>query len=398
MRLIETKDILSCFSKNVEWATNVDIATAWATANDGLRKLEEESKRLKVRTVVGLWGNVTDPLVLRRLGRLGKLRVVGSDRCFHPKIFIFRNPEKSVAWVGSANFTSGGFGRNEEILLETRNAKAVETWFNRLWKRCGRLEDGAIDDYALRRKRNPPEQLFRPKGFRSRFEDGPLALLQGVTDWNDYVDALEQCDQWRWSQFEGDYSVLGETDCWKETIGKLHVVVNGNWERISDDEKKSMLGLLGTDKKWALLGRMRPAAFNAIFLDEGNLNTVKDAVSGVADAGDGDFPGVAIDAYEKMIDIEDIGKGSATRLLALARPDYLVSFNNESRTGLVGYLELPFSPTAPLTPQRYHCLLERLYEKPWFNSPRPKNPREGSIWSMRAALIDCFVYNGGGPG
>ena len=36
------------------------------------------------------------------------------------------------------------------------------------------------------------------------------------------------------------------------------------------------------------------------------------------------FPGVAIDAYEKMIDIEDIGKGSATRLLALARPDYLV--------------------------------------------------------------------------
>ena len=397
MRLIETKDIISRFSKNVEWATNVDIATAWATENDGLRKLEENSERLKIRTVVGLWGNVTDPLVLRRLRRLGKLRVVDSDQCFHPKIFIFRNPEKSVAWVGSANFTSGGFGKNEELLLETRNAKAVETWFNKLWKRCGRLEEGAIDQYARQRKRNPPEQLFRPRGFTPRLEDGPLALLQGVADWNGYVDALERCDQLWWSRLDGDYSVLGESNCWEETIGKLRVVVNGDWERISDDEKKSMLGLRGTDKKWALLGRMRHAAFNAIFLNEGNLNTVKDAVSGIADAKDRDFPGVAIDAYEKITSIEQVKHGTATRLLALARPDHLVSYNNESRSGLVEYLELPFSPTAPLTPQRYQDLLERLYEKPWFNAPCPRNLREKSIWSMRAALIDCFVYSGGGP-
>ena len=181
-------------------------------------------------------------------------------------------------------------------------------------------------------------------------------------------------------------------------VRELRAVVSGTWKRISDDEKKSMLGLSGADKKWALLGRMRYAAFNAIFLNEDNLNTVKDAVSGVADAEDRDFPGAAIDAYEKMIDIEDVGKGTATRLLALARPDYLVSFNNESRSGLVEYLELPFSPPTPLTPQRYHGLLERLYEKPWFNAPCPRNPREKSIWSMRAALIDCFVYNGGGPG
>ena len=60
-------------------------------------------------------------------------------------------------------------------------------------------------------------------------------------------------------------------------------------------------------------------------------------------------------------------------------------------------LERPFSPAAPLTPQRYQGLLERLYEKLWFKTPCPGNPREKSIWSMRTALIDCFVYSGGGP-
>ena len=175
------------------------------------------------------------------------------------------------------------------------------------------------------------------------------------------------------------------------------IEVNRDWKRISEDEKKALLGLRSTDNKWALLGRMRQSAFKAIFLNKHNLNTVKDAVCDVAGADDGDFPGAAIDAYKRIIRVNQVAHGTATRLLALARPDYIVSFNNESRSGLEEYLGLSLSGE-PLPPERYRVLLESLYKKPWFSVPCPKNSCEGSIWSMRAALIDCFVYNGDGPG
>ncbi len=43
-------------------------------------------------------------------------------------------------------------------------------------------------------------------------------------------------------------------------------------------------------------------------------------------------------------------------------------------------------------------LPESLYEKPWFDSPHSKIPREFNIWSIRVDLIDCFAYNGDRPG
>ena len=392
--LIETENILSRFSKNIKWATSIDIATAWATANEGLYKLQERSEHLEIRTIVGLWNNISDPLVLRILNRLGELRIVNTKRRFHPKIYVFRSPKKSVAWVGSANFTSGGFGSNEELLFETQNTRAIKNWFERLWQQCGPLKDGAIDEYAEKRKRNPPKPRPRTKKSMPRLENGPLALLQNVDDWNSYLVALERCDRWWMSRI--GYSVLGEARCWEETIRELHVVVKEDWGRIVDDEKKCLLGLRGTDPKWALLGRMRPQHFNTIFLNERNLNTVQDAIYSVAGAGDKNFPDAAIDAYEKIISINNLGHANATRLLALARPDYIVSFNSESRSGLAKYLGLAL-PKGLLPPERYRNLLESIYEKPWFNVPRPETPHEQGIWSMRAALIDCFVYNGKGP-
>ena len=37
---------------------------------------------------------------------------------------------------GSANFTSGGFGMNEEALFETTDAQTVARWFDQLWDQC----------------------------------------------------------------------------------------------------------------------------------------------------------------------------------------------------------------------------------------------------------------------
>ena len=218
--LITENDILPRFMEHLSWATEIDLATAWATSHEGLRALQRHRPPPDVRAVVGRWGNLTDPFALRMLATIGRLHGPDAGRHFHPKVFIFRSGGKSVAWVGSANFTSGGFGMNDEAVFETSDAESVQEWFDDLWEHTDPLDAAAIDAYAESRKNNPPPPTPRPP---NSLDLDPLQLLEGVTDWQSYVAALEQCDGW-WSN-RHSWSVLGEQSSWRETAEILHDVV-----------------------------------------------------------------------------------------------------------------------------------------------------------------------------
>ena len=93
---------------------------------------------------MGRWGNLTDPFAIRTLAKVGQLRGPDPVRHFHPKVFIFRADGKSVAWVGSANFTSGGFGMNGEAVFEICDTGSVQDWFDRLWEHTDSLDAAGI--------------------------------------------------------------------------------------------------------------------------------------------------------------------------------------------------------------------------------------------------------------
>ena len=110
----------------------------------------------------------------------------------------------------------------------------------------------------------------------------------------------------------------------------------------------------------------------------------------VDEAEDDAFPDLAFDAYERMREFDGIGRGIATRLLSLARPERFVSVNDGSRNGLAQYSGL--NPGTLGTTGNYRTLLKFIYKQCWFRAPEPDNRLEPSIWGMRAALLDCFVY------
>lgn len=124
----------------------VDIASAWATEGVALDALEDLKKRrrkgTKVRTLAGIAGNHTTPGALDRLAKLGEVRLV-NDRSglFHVKLVLFRTSRKSLAWVGSANFTGPGFDGNEELIYETEETEGLAEWFDRRWKQVGPQRD-----------------------------------------------------------------------------------------------------------------------------------------------------------------------------------------------------------------------------------------------------------------
>ena len=383
--LIDPSKIAARFEKNLKWAKKLDLVSAWATEHDGLRLLEKRVKRgLKVRAIVGLWNYITEPKALRRLDGLGKLRLAGGKRCFHPKVYLFRGQGRTIAWIGSANFTAGGFRTNEEAVFETEDTESVTVWFKNLWRECGRLGEDEIDAYERERKKNPPPRQSLAEAGGGMTE--PMTLLERVTDWDSYVAALRDCDVW-WSNGHAGY-VLGESVSWRHTIEVLHdTLTRRDFVDLDHDDRRRVLGI-ARGGGWGLLGRMRNNSVNTVF--ERHAQGIQQILREVGEADDGADPDLAFDAYRRMMKFKGVGKGIATRLLSLARPDRFVSINDKSRDNLARYCGL--SPGTLETEANYRTLLEFIYDKQWFQTPEPDYRLEKSIWGMRAALLDCFVY------
>ena len=199
--LIDPETIAKRFKENLEWTTRLDLVSAWATEHEGLSLLEKHAdKGLRVHAIIGLWNHITEPEALRRLARLGKLRLVERGRRFHPKVYLFRGQGRTSAWIGSANFTAGGFATNEEAVFETEDTDTVTSWFKKLWRDCGRLDEDAIDAYEQVREENPPTPQSLAEAGRGLTE--PMTLFEQVTDWDSYVAALRDCDVW-WRNVSG---------------------------------------------------------------------------------------------------------------------------------------------------------------------------------------------------
>lgn len=385
--LITRHEIRRRFQENLSWATAVDIATAWATRHRALTELCDPGRAIGIRAVCGLWGNITEPEALWRLTAAGELRIASQARLFHPKVYVFRGRKRSVAWVGSANFTYGGFECNEETLFETGDTAAMEEWFEDLWEESSPAGEGDIEHYARERRKNPPAVQQR---------EDPLERHELPLDvaWADYWRALQESDHWWKHQGTSRLSVLAQDWSWRGVIAKLRALVQEDWSALTRSDQQRLLGLIqDEDEDWALLGRMRPPSLQAVFGSDTNRAAVEAAVKTVLRAKDADFPEVAISAYQKIQKVRLVGPAVASRLLTLARPDRLLSLNGASEEGLARYAGLA-SSTLRERPENYEKLLRFVYARPWFQTSATglRSDLEKEIWSMRVALLDSFVY------
>lgn len=196
-----------------------------------------------------------------------------------------------------------------------------------------------------------------------------------------------------------DRSVLGETHSWVHTISTGRGVMRfADWRNLTQRECYILRGFDQDEGTWGLWGSLGGAGRAASVFNPKNMPDVgpvrvqiRHFVEQVLNAPSNQVAQVAHDAVQKIRAIDDFGAAVATRLLALARPDCLVSVNGQSAAGL-GALFSGQPQTRDGLADKYVELLNWVYEQPWFNARQPDDPLEQTIWLYRAALLDAFVY------
>ncbi len=142
------------FSKVADQATACYIAVGMITDRMfefALRKMVW-CKDLRVITGVHM---ATTPAVLRKMqertiaGNMWSGAYV--DHYFHPKLYLFKTSLGWTAFVGSGNFTEGGWSGNEELFLKVTDTELCDQLLERFAKyeeACKPISDELIDWYT----------------------------------------------------------------------------------------------------------------------------------------------------------------------------------------------------------------------------------------------------------
>ena len=338
MSLIKGSLLPSRFAKLARQSERIDIAVAWATPCEAIETLAESGAY--VRVAVGVSNNFTTPTTLRRFTEFAELRVVSDDSLgiFHPKYYCFHG-KKTICWVGSANLTGGGFGRNVELVYEFELKREQDReWFERLWEDLKPDPWPAIREYEARYV--PPRRTPRPPGTRrppGTQSEPKLPDLADIVEWQDFVEGLRAYDEY-YRYYEYGYDVFGETHSWLHTIKTGREVVRlDDWSMLTERECFILRGhptrARGDEGNWGLLGGVDRGGAAYVFNHRRSMreigrtrtkireqiNRVLYATNNVADVAH-----ETVQAIKEMCHVKDarsgIGHAAATRWLALPCP------------------------------------------------------------------------------
>ncbi len=164
---------------------------------------------------------------------------------------------------------------------------------------------------------------------------------------------------------------------------------DASWSKLDTHSQKRFKGSYkAPDLEWtALLGRMTHGAGPAVLNNE---RTVRASLEAVLQAREHEFPDIVLPAMRRLRAIQQVGRGTATLLLTIARPDRLLSVNNASANGLAAPSGMRSATLGE--PENYQELLRWLYDQPWYADGPPTDEDLAPIWSVRAALVDAFVW------
>ncbi|MBI2744484.1 MAG: phospholipase D family protein [Burkholderiales bacterium] len=379
-------------------------AVAWATVSPLSTELLKLQRKIK-RLVIGIDFDHTSPELLRHLMPAKSVHVATgkANSTFHPKVYGFVSGDRAAVLIGSSNFTRGGTHANEEacLLLEggandppIQSLMAdVDAW----WKEGVEITPEFLDAYERRcaatkeHRKALAKKLIVPKPKA----DAKHPTLLSLT-WQEYVEEIKR---------HGTEHLKLRL----QVLGKAATIFSesSSFADIEPIERKALAGYVGINERdsipriahldWGWFGSMKGAGFFKNRVADGVTGRanryLSDAVDCIPPTGpvtEDDYNGFVQRFRKAFADSERQGRmASATRLLAIKRPDYFVCVDSQNRSELAA--DIGFAASKLSLDSYWELVIESVMTAKWWSARRPSG-LDRRIWDGRMALLDVMYY------
>jgi hypothetical protein len=369
------------------------MAVAWASANtDVFEKLVSSKSKIK-RAIIGTHFWQTHPDVLDKFVDSKVVKFIKQPSgVFHPKIYLFSDHHAWDALVGSANLTGGALGGNSEVMLHISHTDAgtpqldaeLRSTIAGYWDHADAktITDKEARSYrAIWKRKQPALRHLSGQYGRGKSKKAPIDSSVMSMCWDEYVAALTN---------------TGVPDL-KERCELLRRIRDSfrAHEYFSMMETGLRQTIAGTptsyDPDWAWFGSMKGAGYfkQAVNNNNQHLSLALDRIprEGLVSRKQYDE---YIAEFIRAFPHGGHGVATASRLLALKRPDQFVCLDSKNSTRLCGNFGIPSSG---IDYERYwEEVVERVTDSPWWDSHQPKDTFEAQLWLGRVALLDALFY------
>lgn len=373
------------------------MAVAWANAGPVADKLIENKHKFKSVTV-GLDFFATDPDFVDALRKVPNAYVFKkSGACFHPKIYLFRTGRNVDAIVGSANFTKGGLGMNVEACLhlscddgEAAVAEllaTMETYAPHRQPVTKQLADAyrRQAEIAASRPRAPSPILPSDKADFQRIDSDLLKM-----DWAAFIHEARKDPN---HHFETRMRFLRYLQTLFARAQSFDDLTVPEWKAVAGIVHPDAVADSGLEKyQIGWFGSMQGSgSFTKLIANkDGRIARAIDCIPRRGPVRERDFDRFCT-LFESAF-TDSVRKGrypTATRLLAMKRPDVFVCVNNGNKASLAKALF--FAPSTLSLENYWERVIEPIRLADWYNAPRPEGPN-AEAWECRAALVDAIHY------
>ncbi|MBD3377603.1 NgoFVII family restriction endonuclease [candidate division KSB1 bacterium] len=400
MKLItDSKSFEQEFLRLLDNYSNYYWLSAWAGVGfPSFKKLLNNRKKI-ARFVIGIHFYQTHPDFIEAFLESDKVKyVIQPEGTFHPKLFIFYNSKAD--WeiiIGSANFTNAAFTINTEISAviypKDSNAKEILSKsfeiINSFWIKSKYFNISDLESYRKTWENHRPKinslsgkygnDLNMTYGKNKPIFQIPVANME----WHEFVDKVNN---------EKNHPLSSRLQV-LELVKSLFRKVD-SFNKLNVDERKFIAGIpnnlrIGISVDWGYFGSMKGAGIfkNRIIKNDSNISNALDEIpiSGQ----------ITKMHYRRFLDyFTRAFKGNylatATRLLAMKRPDVFICLNSKNKSALCKNFGIV---QKGLEYERYWDeIIERIYDSQWWQNPKPENKTEKKISDARAAFLDSLYY------
>jgi len=399
MKIItDSKKLEKEFLRLLEKYSTYYWSTAWASSKSkAFEKLKENIGKIG-KIVVGIHFYQTHPEFIETFLDSKNVKYIKQPQgTFHPKIFLFYNND--FDWeilLGSANFTKAAFTINTEVttLIGPNDLNADEvlsqtlTFINKTWNQSDYFDSQELENYKtiwrnLKPKRDSLSGNYG-KNEKNKRKNKPIHLSSIIhMNWEAFVKNVKE------EQYHSLNSRINVLD-----ISKNLFQQKKSFSELKEDERKFIAGIpnkleINKEADWAYFGSMKGAGYfkNRVKENDLNISNALDEIPLIGQITERHYQRF-INHYKKTF--SGIYLATATRLLAMKRPDVFICLDSKNKSALCKDFGIVQSG---LDYVRYwDDIILRIYDSEWWKNPNPKNDEEGSISNARAAFLDSLYY------